>query len=484
LTKYALLIAVEKYQATDIKSVRYANADATKLAQVLGTLGFEVKALLDGEATKTAVEFQVKKFAERLRPDDQFFLFFAGHGYAENDVNYLACHDMQRGGLSATSVRLQRVFDLLKQSKCKKCAVFLDACHSGLEIDEGMRSILTELSTEDLEKFLTSADFCVCFASCRVEQRSYSLTRLGHGVWSYCLIEALSGRASDAIERKRFVTANSLQAYLSDEVPRELRKDRPHDIQTPWLAGGLSRDFLIADVGELVAAQRKPNPFTQQQLRRVAFRAKERGKIKSLGGFVKARGHYVPKEVDSKSSDFVQTIAIPDLDADLNEMHDLIKENLGYVRKDMIKREVLEGTGSIETPDFHYSVSVTQHPDNSSEYLITREIYNIRNFDKVASDAFNVVFGRWFNRLQFEFAEELDLPNFIDECEAKKISVRYDADWTYCELEFEEHPASIIVRDRSIEFVHTMAKEPRLLVSAFQEFRVLAASQNLKMLTE
>ena len=74
--------------------------------------------------------------------------------------------------------------------------------------------------------------------------------RLKQGIWAHHLIEALSGQAPLALENGRLLTAGSLRDYLSEEVPRTLRKTfEDARTQTPTLYGKPGREFVVADVG-------------------------------------------------------------------------------------------------------------------------------------------------------------------------------------------------------------------------------------------
>lgn len=259
MAKLAFLVAIEQFSDPKVRPVPYAENDVRKLGTALYDLGYETIMLVNIGATKAAIVSKLKKAIRRLGPKDTFCMFVASHGFSENGRNYIACHDTLADDLAGTSLSLQRILELLRKSSCRRSILFVDACETGVEIDESMRGIVAELAEDQLRESFEQAEFCMGFAACKADQKSHSSSRLQHGIWSYHLIRALSGQAPAATDGKQRITATSLQNYLSFEVPREVVLDRGHGaIQTPWVFGSLSRDFAIADLTALGTAQPTP----------------------------------------------------------------------------------------------------------------------------------------------------------------------------------------------------------------------------------
>jgi len=99
---FALIIAVEKYLDSQISAVAFAEADAQGFKEALKLHGFpegNIDMLLSSSATKTTIESRFRRIVSNLNSEDQFILFYAGHGFAESDHNYVTCYDTQRGDL-------------------------------------------------------------------------------------------------------------------------------------------------------------------------------------------------------------------------------------------------------------------------------------------------------------------------------------------------------------------------------------------------
>ena len=140
----AFIVAVEKYQGGNISPVEFAEADAQAVLESLKYSGVkedDIVVLLSATATKTTIESKLKTFMRTVNESDQLFFFYAGHGFSENGSNYITCHDTQSEDPSNTSISLQNLFQQLRASPCRRVMLFLDSCHSGASIFEGMRHL-------------------------------------------------------------------------------------------------------------------------------------------------------------------------------------------------------------------------------------------------------------------------------------------------------------------------------------------------------
>lgn len=474
-TKHAVIIGVEKYQDRTIKPVEYAEADAREFGVALAHHGFDSAnqvVLTSAGATKNVIESRLRRLIKRLADDDVLCFFYAGHGFSKNDQNYITCHDSLRGDLAGTSIALQTIFEQLKASKCKRVLMFLDACEAGMTATADMRGIYSMLTPEELEAFFEGAEYHACFAACKGDEYSYPSNGLGHGVWTYHVLEALLGKAPLAVETKGLVTAASLQSYLAREVPSWMAKNRTDGaVQTPWFYGTQSHEFMIADVAALVAERKRASKPVPRSLRRaVLSRTFPGGRIRSLSGF--KRGHTVPDRVNEATTRFLGQCAESELKEDLDKVHARLREHFKYARKD-IKPDVSETMASIVTPDFEYTVSVSLDPDDPSEVIWKRELSNIRDPTIVERKELAAVFGATFDTVELEFKEPLELAEFIDALEAAGLTPNYDAECTECTLTLSGVPGTIRVTDSCLQIVQSSPEPPMVLVQAFQKAHAL-----------
>lgn len=366
--KFALIIAVENYQATDIRPVKYAEADARSFSLALRKLGLPQEnqiLLLNQSATKTTIESHLRNLNKKLDNDDTLYVFYAGHGFSMNDRNYITCYDTRKVDLANTSLELQTVFSILKQSKSKKTLIFLDSCASGAPFDASMRGIFSYLSEQEIEEFFSDSEHLICFASCKVDEMSRSSDELKHGIWTYHVIEALSGNAPLAVEKRRYVTALSLQNYLAKEVKRVLRTTFATSVaQTPWFYGALSKDCVVADLSAILAKKRQ---VAQVDLQHILLRSREIGNVTSLSGFRK--GHRVPKYANDTTEQFIHQIAEGDVNSEIQQVFDAVRTHLDYLRRDL-RVSIEYGAGTLLTPDFDYNLSISLKPDDTTKVIL------------------------------------------------------------------------------------------------------------------
>ena len=102
-----------------------------------------------------------------------------------------------------------RIMPALKQ------VIFIDACQSGASVEAlAMRGSVEEKALAQLSR---SSGIHV-MASSESQQQSAEITSLGHGVFTYVLLEALKGKADGApLDSK--ITVYEIKSYLDDQVP-------------------------------------------------------------------------------------------------------------------------------------------------------------------------------------------------------------------------------------------------------------------------
>jgi uncharacterized caspase-like protein len=157
--KLAIVVAVEKYADKRIPSVKYAESDANEFAAALELGGVLEKVfLLSARATKTTINSQVRQHVKALTADDELYLFYAGHGFSNKGHNFITCHDTDLDDLDDTSINLKELLDACGKSACKRIALFLDSCESGITELPEIRGIYTTMSEKELKEFFQASE--------------------------------------------------------------------------------------------------------------------------------------------------------------------------------------------------------------------------------------------------------------------------------------------------------------------------------------
>jgi uncharacterized caspase-like protein len=109
-------------------------------------------------------------------------------------------------------IEMQEKFRMLP---ALKQVAFIDACQSGASVEAlAMRGATEEKALAQLSR---SSGIHV-MASSESDQQSAEIKSLGHGVFTYVLLEALNGKA-DGSPADSKITVYEIKSYLDDQVP-------------------------------------------------------------------------------------------------------------------------------------------------------------------------------------------------------------------------------------------------------------------------
>lgn len=211
-----------------------ANAFADALRQLYGVTNTEMLVLLDSDATKARLEYELRETIRGLNHDDLFVFYYAGHGYHNAQGNRITAWDSSAWNAETTLLIREVLLDPLSQSSCRQALLFIDACAVALRDLVASRDVLTSLDPKELRDFLGGSRYCATFLSCSPGEKSYPSEKLRHGIWTYFLLRALRGEAPEALGPSRFMTDVGLRDYLRVEVPKFMKgNETTASSQTP-----------------------------------------------------------------------------------------------------------------------------------------------------------------------------------------------------------------------------------------------------------
>jgi WD40 repeat protein len=252
---YILSIGINEYSNAEY-NLKFAVADAVDVASELktqqrkvGVAGkVEVVPLLNSDATKKNILLALRRLAgtdteplpagapavlDNLRPaqpEDEVFIYFAGHGAAADQRFYLIPYDLgyaeSRTGLdqagfisimdhSISDLELQ---DALEKVDARDLILVIDACNSGqaLEAEERRRGPmnspgLAQLAYEKGMYVLTAA---------QGYQAALEVKELGHGLLTFALVEeGLKTPVADTAPKDGKIVAREWMDYATVRVP-------------------------------------------------------------------------------------------------------------------------------------------------------------------------------------------------------------------------------------------------------------------------
>lgn len=252
---YAIIVGINAYEDPAIGDLRYAEADARAMANALtdprtGLFAPENVILLTTDAqdphlrpTRPNVFEALTNMSERLSSQDRILFFFAGHGTTEEkaDDTYLLPQDAPLNTARYQGLRLKgEILDILENCPAQKKIIIVDACHSGLRKyvrgERDLELVSTGIQTA-LEAFENRGSGRVVFASSSRNQISHEDEDLGHGVFTYYLVEGLNSLATSPTSEADkdldgHIEAGELFEYVAQRVESWCTAKR-RGLQTP-----------------------------------------------------------------------------------------------------------------------------------------------------------------------------------------------------------------------------------------------------------
>lgn len=212
----------------------------------------------------------------------------------------------------------------------------------------------------------------------------------------------------------------------------------------------------------------------------LTFVNQSRAKLKSLSGWKK--NDRIPDRVGDFNQALVARCAAEELKKDLDDIYGKLKDAFGFTRRELTAAEPNDGTGTIITPHFSYSIIVVSNPEQLDEVIWTRTVDAIKTPSQISSPAFASVFDGVFNTLAFGLPCKISVEDFIDEVECAKIpelSIKYDREATYCDLQLPEATGVITLRPEMLSIVHKQRTETQALLRSFDLVRRLVEDYKL-----
>lgn len=472
----ALLIGIEDYADPRFARRALAAADARALAEALRGAGYaelDQVLLIDGQATKTIVESKLRRTIRSLAAEDTLLMYVAAHGFADRGQDYLVCHDTQAVDLVATSVAWKSIVDQLRDAECERVICCVDSCSTGLNLDDEF----DPFSQIELQNHFTENPQQACFVSCSPGETSWPALQLKHGAWASQLLAALQGIAPAALIDHELLTARSLQQHLQDALPRVLQKAYGEKkTQTPLAYGPSGKELLVADLSAVMAEQAgKPQPG---DVLRVTLLREQVESIRTLAGFKKT--DKVPTVVNSYAKSLVHELGSESIATDVNEVREALRKHFSFKRKDLDAATPGDGTGSILTPYFVYSITVALNPANPAEIIWRRQVSDIKEPEQVLSPAFASAFPKTFSTVEFLPPQPIDLPAFIDELEDAdddRLKLNYDPAATWCRISMPGLLGQIEVTPNRLALIQLNPTSPQLLMETFFKIQAMLVGE-------
>ena len=253
---FVMAIGIDKYKNSSY-NLNYAVADASAIVERVKSSGagifksISIYSYRNETARRDSILSGFSRIAALAQPQDAFILYYAGHGVMSEgtaeipkdfylvlqDITQLYGNDKKLKELGISAVDLR---ELSKKITAQKQVVFLDACQSGAAVETfAMRGAAEEKAILQLARSTGS----YLIASTGTEQYASEFKELGHGVFTYSILQGLDCNA-DGSEKDKKITIQELNAYLNDNIP--LLTEKYHGIIQYPKAWSIGMDFPIS----------------------------------------------------------------------------------------------------------------------------------------------------------------------------------------------------------------------------------------------
>jgi uncharacterized caspase-like protein len=229
---HVLAIGINKYK-NSIYNLNYGRPDAESFIKSLAERGASIfknivkKEIYDEQALKPVIEEAIQRIISMAHPEDVFVFYYAGHGVMSAETQtrnadfFLVPHDvtqlygreelLKEKGISAAELK-----EWFKQIPAQKQLVVLDACQAGGAVDTfALRGAAEQKAMAQLAR----STGIVILASSGTEQFASEFRKLGHGLFTYALLQALAGQADGGNPPDKKITVKEVEAYINDRVP-------------------------------------------------------------------------------------------------------------------------------------------------------------------------------------------------------------------------------------------------------------------------
>jgi TPR repeat protein len=225
---YVVVIGIDHYQNWPVLGT--AVSDATGFAKLLtGQFGFEyaVEPLTEQGATRDNINSLIDDdLRNRLKPEDDLVIFFAGHGTTRNDkvgdetqsVGFLVPFEARAPGAInywSDYLNIEEFLRKISSLPSEHILVILDSCHSGMALGS---KFTTSRGDTRFEQDVTSKVSRKVITSAQGDQLAADSGPLaGHSLFTGLMMQGLMTGKADSF-RQGFITSTQLGAYTQHAV--------------------------------------------------------------------------------------------------------------------------------------------------------------------------------------------------------------------------------------------------------------------------
>ena len=242
-TLYVLAIGVDKYPNLPGSDLRFSSADARAFAAAMKQhVGSQHERVVSqvlvngasaGDVPTAANILNALGMLRQTKETDTVVVFVAGHGVNEGpNYRFLPTDAAQQSGggfLSASVIPWYAFQEAIESAKGRRI-LFLDTCHAGNSYNQ-------RLSSDSYETNV------IVYSAARWDQEALERADLGHGLFTYAVVEGIGGKAAKRNSGGP-ITTIALRDFLVARVA-ELASKLGHQQEPQYFRGRDAMDYLL-----------------------------------------------------------------------------------------------------------------------------------------------------------------------------------------------------------------------------------------------
>jgi uncharacterized caspase-like protein len=271
----ALIIGVSVY--ANLPTLKFCKNDGKQLAKVLSknSLGYKITKLI-GKVNREDMRSAIRRFflsEEETGSKDTLLLYFSGHGIMDKFGHYyFASTEVDPFDPGDKGFAFNELEQCMEDTISNRIVTILDCCHSGAIdlrgrlLKKGGKEAAAKSAAqaaqairkkaEAVRKNARSGKGIAILSACLDSQEAESTTKRDYSIFTYYLLEGLSGLDNEYIDPNGNITAFSLGDRIFYKVTNhEPKSERPKQI--PIIKAGLSGDIILAHYPDKVKQEKE-----------------------------------------------------------------------------------------------------------------------------------------------------------------------------------------------------------------------------------
>ena len=271
--KWALVVGISHFTDSEIPKLNFTTADAKSFAAALedpnigGFPADNVHVLTDDQATTKNIKEELNWIARHAQPNDLVIIYVATHGTprtmdSAGGANYLVTYDTEiysngsfdEDSMYATAYPMVELANAVAtRMKALRTAVFLDTCYSGGAAGTAAggsapaEKLASSAPSDKMLAHMAEGTGRIVMAASEVNEESLESNQLGHGYFTYYLLQVLKNGKGET-------PLSQVYSTVAQDVSQSVSAQGMH--QHPVMdRSSASADFALRSPGATASAK-------------------------------------------------------------------------------------------------------------------------------------------------------------------------------------------------------------------------------------